>query len=62
MKTSHPGIYALDEETDLSEPTISAMVSSLDEARRSHSRKAVLEQIARFIPTMGGAVRPVSAA
>lgn len=62
MHTSHPGIYALDETTDVSPATIDDLVSSMDAVRRSQSRKAVLEQIARFIPTMGSGVRSVSAA
>lgn len=62
MHTSHPGIYALDETTDVSPATINDLVSSMDAVRRSQSRKAVLEQIARFIPTMGTKTRPVSAA
>jgi len=62
MRTSHPGIYALDEETDVSESRIADMVSSMDEVRRSQSRKSVLEQIARFIPTMDAKTRSVSAA
>jgi len=62
MKTSHPGIYALDEETDVSRSTIEDLVLSMDAVRRSQSRKAVLEQIARFIPTMGASMRSVSAA
>lgn len=62
MHTSHPGIYALDETTDVSATTIDDLVSSMDAVRRSQSRKAVLEQIARFIPTMGAGVRSVSAA
>ena len=62
MTTSHPGIYALDEETDVSESRIAEMVSAMDEVRRSQSRKSVLEQIARFIPTMNADTRSVSAA
>ena len=62
MRTSHPGIYALDEEADVSESRIADMVSSMDEVRRSQSRKSVLEQIARFIPTMDAKTRSVSAA
>ncbi|MEX0876284.1 MAG: polysaccharide biosynthesis protein, partial [Phycisphaerales bacterium] len=62
MKTSHPGIYALDEETDIRKTTMNDLIASMDTVRRSQSRKAVLEQIARFIPTMGTAVRSVSAA
>jgi FlaA1/EpsC-like NDP-sugar epimerase len=62
MTTSHPGIYALDEETDVSETRIAEMVSAMDEVRRSQSRKSVLEQIARFIPTMNADTRSVSAA
>ena len=62
MRTSHPGIYALDEETDVSESRIADMVASMDEVRRTQSRKAVLEQIARFIPTMDAKTRSVSAA
>ena len=62
MHTSHPGIYALDEETDVSESRIAQMVGAMDEVRRSQSRKAVLEQIARFIPTMDAKSRSVSAA
>lgn len=62
MRTSHPGIYALDETTDVSPTTIDDLVSSMDAVRRSQSRKAVLEQIARFIPTMDAKTRPVSAA
>jgi FlaA1/EpsC-like NDP-sugar epimerase len=62
MRTSHPGIYALDEETDVSEATIAAMIHAMDEVRRSQSRRAVLEQIARFIPTMTGKLGSVSAA
>lgn len=62
MTTSHPGIYALDEEADVSEPRIAQMVSAMDEVRRSQSRKSVLEQIARYIPTMDAKARSVSAA
>ncbi len=62
MTTSHPGIYALDEETDVSETRIAEMVSAMDEVRRSQSRKSVLEQISRFIPTMNADTRSVSAA
>jgi FlaA1/EpsC-like NDP-sugar epimerase len=62
MRTSHPGIYALDEETDVSEARIADMVESMDRVRRSQSRKSVLEQITRFIPTMDAKTRSVSAA
>lgn len=62
MPTSHRGIYALDETTDVSTPTIDDLIASMDRVRRSQSRKAVLGQIARFIPTMNGEVGSVSAA
>ncbi len=62
MKTRHPGIYALDETTDVSPAVIEELIASMDRVRRSQSRRAVLGQIGRFIPTMGGEVRPVSAA
>jgi FlaA1/EpsC-like NDP-sugar epimerase len=61
-KTAHPGIYALDDETDVESTTIDAMVGSFDNARASHSRKAVLEAIARYIPTMNKKTTRVSAA
>lgn len=61
-RTVHPGIYALDDGTDVEPSTIDAMIESMDAARLSHSRKAVLEQIARYIPTMGSKVHSESAA
>ncbi len=61
-RTAHPGIYALDDPTDVEPATIDAMIASMDSARASHARKAVLEQIARYIPTMNGALLKVSAA
>jgi len=61
-RTAHPGIYALDDATDVEPATIDAMIESMDTARSSHSRKAVLEQIARYIPTMNGNAQSVSAA
>ncbi len=61
-RTAHPGIYALDDPTDVEPATIDAMIASMDSARASHARKAVLEQIARYIPTMNGALFKVSAA
>lgn len=61
-RTAHPGIYALDDGTDVEPATIDAMIESMDSARASHSRKAVLEQIARYIPTMNGNAQSVSAA
>jgi len=61
-RTAHPGIYALDDPTDVEPKTIDAMIASMDSARASHARKAVLEQIARYIPTMNGALLKVSAA
>ncbi len=61
-RTTHPGIFCLDEETDVSEARIEAMISGMEEARLSHSRKAVLELIAMYIPTMEPKVRSVSAA
>ena len=61
-RTAHPGIYALDDGTDVEPATIDAMIERMDAARLSHSRKAVLEQIARYIPTMNSSVRTESAA
>jgi FlaA1/EpsC-like NDP-sugar epimerase len=61
-RTAHPGIYALDDGTDVEPATIDAMIESMDAARASHSRKAVLEEIARYIPTMGTKVQSGSAA
>lgn len=61
-RTAHPGIYSLDDGTDVEPATIDAMIESMDTARLSHSRKAVLEQIARYIPTMNGNAQSVSAA
>ncbi len=61
-RTTHPGIYALDDGTDVEPATIDAMIECMDSARASHSRKAVLEQIARYIPTMGKAVQKISVA
>jgi FlaA1/EpsC-like NDP-sugar epimerase len=61
-RTAHPGIYALDDGTDVEPATIDAMIESMNTARLSHSRKAVLEQITRYIPTMCGKVRAESAA
>ncbi len=61
-RTAHPGIYALDDGTDVEPTTIDAMIESMDTARLSHSRKAVLEQIARYIPTMNSNAQSVSAA
>tara|TARA_R110002072_G_scaffold150953_4_gene299860 strand:- start:80224 stop:81768 length:1545 start_codon:yes stop_codon:yes gene_type:complete len=61
-RTAHPGIYALDDPTDVEPATIDAMIASMDSARVSHARKAVLEQIARYIPTMNGSLLKVSAA
>ena len=61
-RTAHPGIYSLDDGTDVEPATIDAMIESMDTARSSHSRKAVLEQIARYIPTMNGNAQSVSAA
>ncbi len=53
-RTAHPGIYALDDGTDVEPATIDAMIEQMDSARLSHSRKAVLEAIAQYIPTMNG--------
>jgi len=61
-RTAHPGIYSLDDGTDVEPATIDAMIESMDTARSSHSRKAVIEQIARYIPTMNGNAQSVSAA
>ena len=61
-RTAHQGIYALDDGTDVEPVTIDAMIESMDSARLSHSRKAVLEEIARYIPTMNGNAQSVSAA
>ncbi|MGV6815608.1 MAG: polysaccharide biosynthesis protein [Phycisphaerales bacterium] len=61
-RTAHPGIYALDDGTDVEPATIDAMIESMVTARLSHSRKAVLEEIAQYIPTMGNNTHPVSAA
>ena len=60
--TMHSGIYSLDDQTDVAPTTIDTMIHAMDTARLKHSRKAVLEQIARYIPTMGKTARPVSAA
>ena len=61
-RTAHPGIYALDDATDVEPATIDTMIESMDTARLSHSRKAVLEEIGRYIPTMTGNAHSVSAA
>ncbi|MDF1810091.1 MAG: polysaccharide biosynthesis protein [Phycisphaerales bacterium] len=55
-RTAHPGIYSLDDGTDVEPETIEAMISGMDNARSSHSRKAVLEEIARYIPTMNSSL------
>ncbi len=61
-RTAHPGIYALDDGTDIEPATIDTMIERLDGARLSQSRKAVLEEIAQYIPTMGKVVQKISAA
>ncbi len=61
-RTAHPGIYALDDATDVEPTTIDTMINELDTARASHSRREVLELIARYIPTMNNNAHSVSAA
>ncbi len=61
-RTAHPGIYALDDGADIEPVMIDTMIERLDAARLSQSRKAVLEEIAQYVPTMEKVVQKNPAA
>ncbi|MCC5823753.1 MAG: polysaccharide biosynthesis protein [Phycisphaerales bacterium] len=59
--TAHPGIWRLDSEAAPAADAVEALVSDLDAARHERSRRAVLDAMARHMPTLRPPIAPVAA-